>query len=497
MKRHSFDSLTHVCLRDASHVLLILVVAVFAWWPLLLDRPPVGDDYFFGAYFLHGSSVGQGLIDYWRDYGIWRIFGQPLPFILRETIPFSDRILPILIHSGALILFYLILRRLETPKRIRIATSLVFAAMPFGFEALTWISACSFALSAMFCLGAFLVITRPIADDVQALWNGMLGGVLGFLSIGSTEATLLVIPWIALYPLFRCFVRNEGGVGLGRCFRTGLISALIMVAFEALWVGLHLATKANPGQSGHGVALQKHPHFYAPALISGVFRQYEQGTYFVHLPILVHWLTALSWWSAFGSFLIAIALSVARTPNVRTRFHWLLYLYFGVLVFTVPAVYAIGGGFGVDSRKAYVIWPFLLLSGAFFLGSFPARVQQIAVAVAVLSCPILVLSSHAVTRIWTQSANLINAAAKTISDEDVKGPYRLEWEPNPYTMWPEFERLCGFRFDCKWAVQSVTGRFREEDYKDLFAAPLPAEQVATVLVWNPTRERWEKNKGRY
>jgi hypothetical protein len=445
---------------------LLLGVAALAWWPLLIERPVVADDFF------NGAIVGEGLGTYWHKYGIWRILGHPIPFLLREAIPFADRALAFATHLVTLLLFHLSLRRLVIPRPINLAGSLLLAVIPFGFQALTWNSALTFALSTVFCLGAFLVLLRPVENFARAIAIGVCGGALGFLSLSANEATILLLPWLALYPVMRVRRGNDHAAASRTSWRPALLTTLIILAFEVAWVGLHLATK--------GDGFHKNPAFHAAAIVSGLFRQTSQATYLTHLPKLGEWLPAASWWSALGACGVMVLLLLKVKPSESRRPQWIAGLYFAILPIMAVAIYALGGGFSTDSRKAYVIWPFLLITAAFFLQAVPSRIQAAALVVAVMFCPVFLLATHATTRIWSQTGTLFESAYRKIRDENMAGPYQFAWQPDVYAVWPGFDTVCGFRFDTPWVVETAAG-----------VRPQRTDSMPATLTFNRGRMIWD------
>ncbi|HEV7403796.1 MAG TPA: hypothetical protein VGO11_12745, partial [Chthoniobacteraceae bacterium] len=180
---------------------VLLATALLAWWPLLGARPALADDYLFGP------IAKGGVAPYWHIYGIWRIAGHPVPFWVRDLIPHGDRALALLAHLGAVTLFYALLRRLVASEPLQLAAALVFATMPFGFQALTWNSALTFAMSTIWTLAALFVTLRPVERLAAGVKMGLAAGALSFLALSANEASLVLIAWVAAYQVAR------GGLG--------------------------------------------------------------------------------------------------------------------------------------------------------------------------------------------------------------------------------------------------------------------------------------------
>ncbi len=176
---------------------MLLALALLAWWPLFEARPALADDYLFGP------TAKLGVAPYWRIYGIWRIAGHPVPFWVRDFIPHGDRALALLAHLGAVTLFYALLRRLVASEPLQLAAALVFATMPFGFQALTWNSALTFALSTIWTLAALFVTLRPVETLGAGAKVGLAAGALSFLALSANESSLLLVAWVAAYQVAR------------------------------------------------------------------------------------------------------------------------------------------------------------------------------------------------------------------------------------------------------------------------------------------------------
>jgi hypothetical protein len=396
-----------------------------------------------------------------------------VPFWVRDLIPHGDRALALLTHLGAVALFYALLRRLIGSEPLQLAAALVFATMPFGFQAFTWNSALTFALSTIWTLAALFVTLRPVETLGAGARVGLAAGLLSFLALSANEASLVLVAWLALYQVARG--------GFGKEARARWVIAGMIVLFEGAWVVLHLATR--------GSWFMKRVAFNPASIVSGLFYQYRQVTYFIHLPRLGPWLTQAAWLSAAAAGLALIPLWRAARgtaggpaePAARASI-WsnTSTAAFAVLPVAAVAVYALGGGFSLDARKAYSIWACLLIAGAWFMMAARARAQRAALWVALALCPLLVLCSQATTRVWQQTAGIFEQADNLIVAQELEGPYRFHWEPDAYAAWPDFELLSGFRFDTPWLLTYAVGE------SAILEGP-----PHTTLTWQPAEGAWK------
>jgi hypothetical protein len=302
----------------------------------------------------------------------------------------------------------------------------------------------TFAISTLFYLVGFLTISQPARTYSRSLIASLLCGISLFLSLSANEATLLLVSWLVLYPLVDFLSDRREGFG------RSLVSALILLTFQVGWVGLHLGTKSAD--------FHKNPKFEIDAILSGLFYQYKQTTYLIHLPEISQWLPTASWLSFIG--LCALLLIAVRTitPSDGWNSNKLDIFYFSILPLAAVAIYSLGGGFSLDARKAYVIWPFILISASYLLQVMSRKIQLAALFFAFLCCPVFMLSTHATVYIWSQTGTQFEAAYRQIIEENIPGPYRFVWQPNIYEIWPDFELLCGFRFDTPWVVNTAVGK---------------------------------------
>jgi hypothetical protein len=263
------------------------------------------------------------------------------------------------------------------------------------------------------------------------------------------------------------------------------------VVCEGAWVALHLATR--------GSWFMKRVAFNPRSMVSGLFYQYKQVTYFVHLPRLGPWMTAGAWLSAVAAGGVVVLLwraargtraedgpngpngppapaSIESTVSLRS----VQSIAFAVLPIAAVAVYALGGGFSLDARKAYSIWAFLLIAGAWFMAGAPARAQRAALWAAIALCPVLVLCSQATTRVWQQTAGIFEQADDLIVAQGLEGPYRFQWQPDAYAAWPDFELLSGFRFDTPWLLTYAVGE-----------SAIMEGPPQTTLTWQPAEGAWK------
>jgi len=424
-----------------------LIVALLAWWPLLGARPWIADDFF------NGPLCERGFAAYWQKFGIWRMAGHPPPFLARVFIPGGNAWLALFTHLITVVLFVVALGRIGGPAMLRAAIALFLAATPFGFQALTWDSAFSFAFATALSLALFsLTGAWPITIG-DAVRRGLFAAAVAFLALMASEATLLLIGWIAIAPIFRAFDQRskEGGRTI---LRAAALEAAIILATVIAWLVLQQLTK--PPEFHKAISLNPRP------FLSGLFYQHRQITYFVNLPAIHPWLHAGAWISAAAAAVVALVVARStRDEPGRSRPGIGEILWFAGLPLFAVGIYSLSGGFSTDARKAYVLWPFFLLTAAFFLGLASTPIYRIAMIVCFALVPVVTLASHGVTRVWQENAVRFHGAYDMIRGASLSPPFSFVQEPDPYRLWPDFDHLCGFRFDTPWVVECAVGKRSE------------------------------------
>jgi hypothetical protein len=89
------------------------------------------------------------------------------------------------------------------------------------------------------------------------------------------------------------------------------------------------------------------------------------------------------------------------------------------------------------------------------------------------------LSAQVTTQAWTQTAAIFASANTLLENPKLLGPYRFRWQPNIYDEWPDFETLCGFRFDNPSVLAAGLGPKAK--------TPGPTR---IALLWQPARGAW-------
>ncbi len=206
------------------HILLLVAITLFCYYPTLQGGPNSLDDYKMlmdfelrdqldlEAIFRPGTGLYYRpliILSFWFDKMVWRL--EP-SFMLLENI---------LLHLGSVLLLYGITNTLTTKTTTAFGTALLFALHPLATESLNWVSGRTDPQAVFFHLGATLLLLRlehrPLALLCGVVLSicGMLSKEMSFVFIAAngllllsrgavgrrrraTEAGLFLLPFIVL-----------------------------------------------------------------------------------------------------------------------------------------------------------------------------------------------------------------------------------------------------------------------------------------------------------
>jgi hypothetical protein len=470
--------------QDALWAYLTLTAGtLLAWMPLLRRSLPVADDFY--VINLINSSA-QILPD-----GPWRPLGI-LSFWSFRASPIYPTALALITHLASVILLFLVCRLLFLGIRLPLAAALIFAMFPFGYEAMTWMSAYNFVIPVVFFLANLLLLYSPQAWSNRPIAAPfVLSSLLALLTCFSNECLFFATAFSGAFALiqtppgslrsFQAF-KNVGRQGwLAAAPSTGCL----------LWVVLYHAFKGpNP---------TKNITIIHPISILAVYvRQYSL------LDIFGPWFSPITrsflffGWSWITGVAVALAIVVFLaglyrlsnsddpTPKTTSANFRVLMAIIGLLL-GASLIYVLGGGFSWDSRKKYPLVPLMLLLACWIYRA--VRKDARAPAGTFLSGSVALFAVAAMTTwlvvgAWKYESKRYNDLGQFIAANKIQGNIDVVRDPDLYRAWPHFERSLGWHFDDKlwlnYAVESWGGQ-------DIEIGP---SDKATVIQYDPRAKRW-------
>ena len=125
------------------------------------------------------------------------------------------------------------------------------------------------------------------------------------------------------------------------------------------------------------------------------------------------------------------------------------------LLFGASLIYAVGGGFSLDSRKKYPLLPLMLLLGCWTF-RYVFKTYKLS-AHAFLACGAFICVAAAMTTwlvvgIWKYETARYNSLAEFIAKHELQGDRRVYWKPDLNRAGPQMRRSMGYSFDDVWVL---------------------------------------------
>ena len=351
--------------RQTPFPYLVLSLSIcLAWLPLLLPYIPFWDDYYFVS-FLKGGGVSQ----YFKTFGAWRPLGMPLTTFISPFYcpPGSFGAVAIFTHIFMVFIFFNTCRYLLYSTTLSFILSLIMAIFPWAWEAMAW--SYHYVLATTFFWCNLLILIRFSTNKHRQGLVFLLSYMLTWLSLISNETLF------ASLALSGCVVWIfRGGLDIKEFkermikFYSGWAPPLATLSFLLVFMYLNIYGGAIYG----GRSFSSRPR----AVLSTYFYQWTNILIFepwlhsvTRRLVFYDWNKAMVIAAAFlfPLFVLSLFLLVRKTREEPARSfkpNKGLLLCILALMFGASYVYAVVGGFSLDTRKRYPLIPLLML----FLG---------------------------------------------------------------------------------------------------------------------------------
>jgi hypothetical protein len=363
---------------------------------------------------------------------------------------------------------------------------------PFGFEAQTWIAAYDYVFALPFFLANLLILARHEELDWPISVLFFISSALAVLTALGNECLFFASIFSGLFALI------ETPTGTGRVRRLlggkGFLT-LAPLTGCVVWLAMYYAFI---GKDTPKHITEIHPQ----SILSVYYRQYSL------LDVFVPWLSPITrhfvftGWSAItvAAITICLILFLSGLGRLSKRAEY----SFGfrqatscklvailALLLGASLIYAVGGGFSLDSRKKYPLVPLLLLLGCWTF-RFVFKERQV-LAPAFLAFVATICIAAAMTTwldvgIWKYETARYNALAEFIVKHEVQGDIAVSWNPDLSRAWPQMRRSLGFGFDEAWVLNLAV------EYRGGDRISVAASDKSTVIEYDPEASRWALGK---
>jgi hypothetical protein len=416
---------------------------VFVSISLAANSPLLGG---YQLYFDDYTQFDKTLTQWFETRGIWRILGTMVPAWLISPDLYGPGI--VLLHALGGYFFFLVARRgLDSVRHALLLTILAFS-FPWGFQALLWGSAASFAFASclLWAILCALVYFRTDGMRIYVLAPAIV--FASFICLLFNEAAFfpLCLAGMIVWARQLNFLRGDK--------KSTLVIALAPLAGAAVWAVAYELTKP-------AMPVKEITNIHLPSALSALWYQY-------------HNVDALRFWTSgtlreYGasvitrndSLLTLAALCVVpfllnfilrsdassgevSAPSSEAKMAlkpfliWMIFLALGA-----GAIYALAGGYSLDTRKRYLIVPFLMMTVAaavwLILGPTRARAfwRRGAVFATTVVCIFGCLTSFFTMSIWKSELTRLNYLADVIAENGLFGDLSVDWNPDIEQIWPQ------------------------------------------------------------
>jgi hypothetical protein len=360
---------------------------------------------------------------------------------------------------------------------------------PFGYEALTLICTYNYAVPVPFFLANLLLLARNQESGWPISLLFVISSALALLTALGHEAFFFQTIFSGLFALIEPRIST---VRVRRPLTEKGFLALAPLLGCAIWVALYYAFL------GRDIPKQI-TNMHLLSILSVYYRQYSL------LDVFVPWLSSVTrhfvffGWSTitiaavtisfvlFLSGLVRLSMYAENATGFRQATSYKL-LAIIVLLLGASSIYALGGGFSLDSRKKYPLIPLLLLLGCWIFRNM-LRKRQVAapafLASSVAMGTVAAMTTWLVVGIWKYETTRFNALAEFIAKQKLHGDVGVRWNPDLYRAWPEMERSLNFRFDDAWVLNGAV------EYQGGKAIGVTASDNATVIEYDPQNAKWQ------
>jgi hypothetical protein len=375
--------------------LVLFLLTLAAWWPSISKYHLLADDWVYIR-----ALQTKGFLGFWTSYaaefGPWRIVGHTIAFGLGASGGYVPALAFLLLHWVNACLLRRILALGGVDRQWALIWAGLFAAIPFGAQAGLWASAITYVMAFTFFLLLCLVLFDTGKVSLASGNRAWLALGLSLLSLYSNECLMFSIAAIALVKMLSPSTPRRLAIsvaGVAPIAAIALFAAGQLVYGQRAPNGIHLRALISPFVNQWSAL-----HFFRVWTWSGLLTYVEPPT----LALFV-----------IGSFIAAYFLWLAAAqPNkkadqedhkpILSPRELALTVAFSLV--SSGTIYALGGGYSLDSRKRYVIWGFIIAQLA-ALQRFPGvpsgrRFKAVAVG-AVAACS---MTSCIWSRLWEVNA---------------------------------------------------------------------------------------------
>lgn len=394
------------------------------------------------------------------------------------------------------LLLFKLLRSVVENDSVALLFSILVTAFPFGAGAVLWASGFGLIPSTVLFVWVLLICRQAGNTPKSQLYALVVTSILSLISLLIQENHFLAlaacgtIAWVGI----------DRKDGFANWCRTALkrFSAWGPLLGCVVYLVLYLLTK----QPTSNKEVSVNPE----SLLSAMFYQFTLIDSFLvwlcpsAVKHLFHSMTVAKLIVALGLAVASVSLIWIRSRRSTRReggipsMDIVLVFYAAGLLFLMGAIFAIAGGFSLDSRKKYMMLiPHAILWSA-LLGPVLIRLQRFLLlrfsrAVPVLQCLFIllgVLTTWLHISLWDYRAEAHQQLLDLLVENELDNSTVIVESPETCLDCPVLSRFWGFSLDEEWVLDLGIRARGGEGWKDI-----PVEQASAIVSFDPESETWE------
>lgn len=492
--------------RDYLAATCIILLCLLAWLPVLFqDYVLVFDDYLFFDLVKDNGFIGS-LIKIFQIHGLWRLLGFVLgPFSLINGFYY---LLLIISHILVCLILYSILRKLFNDLDISLWLTSLAAVYPVYYQIMVWNIVYDRLFATLFFLiNSLILIVSAKSDSSKreiyffisaylATFLSLLGNECLFFALIASSAFVWLIPArIELNSFQEKLIKKYSGWApvLG-CLSFGILYKL----FEPDQA-LKTISSISPETILSAYYYQKNQlqytleAWFSEETVNLIFYSWTLDNFITIIIISLLSIFVLLAFSREQGIKVYNYKENSENRSKQKKYRILLITI--LLLVGGSSIYVLGGGYSLDSRKVYPLFPIITLFLGWILKYFNPvfnlifynRITVRLFNFLVISLATLfITTAWLVTGIWHYEAQRYDSLLEFITRNDINGKINVQWIPNLYEAWPKMNTTWGFRLD-SYRVLQVSG----------FENVTPVNrnnltEKVTVIIFDPDRNQWEK-----
>ncbi|MBF2066456.1 MAG: hypothetical protein IGS39_18850 [Calothrix sp. C42_A2020_038] len=434
---------------------IILSFAVLlAWFPVLGGHPLFSEEFHYRN--MLNNGFWSFCIEWLKFQGMWRLLSQAVNGVTTNYPTFTSY-LAVFTHILTTCLFFRVTEILFKRKGLALVLALTMGVFPWGFQTLVNVMGYTPMLATTIFWGNLLLLLKFADKKKLQPLIFFTSFILTFIAQSLYEILIFAFMFSGAV---LCFDEDDKTFNLRKKFNNLRYRYIALAPFLS-----GLAFLISYKLTYPNTYRMYPPGFSIQAIFSIYFRQYTN--YYIFQPWLspvtrnlIFYSWSLSDILLFFILLLGLIYSLfallKQSNSIQSKLlplSKILLPYIILLIFGASLLYAVSGGYQLESRKRYSLIPLLLLLvGWIWCRFFENRVQMTRKMLVLLMTSVIfgISTSWLVTGVYIYEIHRQDALAEFIVANKVKGDIQLDLNPDIKAAWPTLYTALGFDIYDTW-----------------------------------------------